>query len=487
MTRSSCWKTISLVCVLIAVTAMSSHGQTFTTLLTFNGPDGSYPGGFLVQGTDGDLYGTTVGSDTIFKITPGGILTTLYTFSGPDGRDPIGLTLGTDENFYGTASEGGSYTACPAGCGTVFKITAAGALTTLHSFDSTDGSFPAGVVVQGTDGNFYGTTEYGGANSCIGYGSGCGTIFKISSTGTFTTLHSFNGTDGSSPVAGLVEGIDGNFYGTTLSGGANGFGTVFKITPAGVLTTLHSFCAETGCTDGQSPFAGLIQATDGNFYGTTTSGGNMYCYYGAQGGTIFKVTPGGRLTTLHSFCYSEGRGPESPLTQATDGKLYGTARSGGNGGNGNCTAVFDPGCGTMFKIPMGGVLTNAVHTFDFTDGDLPVAGLVQATSGTLYGTTVYGGKGTYAFGTVFSQTLPGVQPFVTTLPTSRKVGQHVAILGTDLTGATSVTFNGTPATFTVVSSTEISTTVPIGSTTGTVKVVTSSGTLSSNVPFRVTK
>ena len=289
------------------------------------------------------------------------------------------------------------------------------------------------------------------------------------------------------PLAGLVAGTDGNFYGTTLSGGANSFGTVFKITPAGVLTTLHSFCAQTGCTDGQSPFAGLIQATDGNFYGTTTSGGSMYCYYGAQGGTIFKVTPGGRLTTLHSFCYSEGRGPESPLTQATDGRLYGTARSGGNGGNGNCTAVFDPGCGTMFKIALGGVLTNAVHTFDFTDGDLPVAGLVQATSGTLYGTAAYGGKGTYAYGTLFSQTLPGVQPFVTTLPTSRKVGQHVAILGTDLTGATSVTFNNKSATFTVVSSTEISTTVPTGATTGTVQVVTPSGTLSSNVPFRVTK
>ena len=183
MTRLRCWKTICLICVVCAMATVFSSAQTFTTLLTFNGSNGSSPGSFLVQGTDGNLYGTTVGSGTIFKITPAGTLTTLYTFSGPDGWDPVGLALGTDESFYGTASEGGSYAACPAGCGTVFKITADGVLTTLHSFASTDGSYPVGVVVQGTDGNFYGATEYGGANSCEGYASGCGTIFKISFKG----------------------------------------------------------------------------------------------------------------------------------------------------------------------------------------------------------------------------------------------------------------------------------------------------------------
>jgi uncharacterized repeat protein (TIGR03803 family) len=483
----SYWKIVCVGCALFAATAIGSQAQKFTTLVTFNGSNGSYPGGSLVQGTDGDLYGTTVGSDTVFKMTPDGTLATLYSFSGQaDGRSPVaGLALGTDENFYGTTAEGGSNAACAAGCGTVFNITRDGVLTTLHAFDSTDGSYPVGAVVQGTDGNFYGTTEYGGANSCVGNAPGCGTIFKITSKGTFTTVHSFNGTDGSQPVAGLVEGIDGNFYGTALSGGANGFGTVFKVSPKGTLTTLYSFCAQVGCTDGQSPFAGLIQATDGNFYGTTASGGSSYCYYGQQGGTIFKITPGGRLTTLHSFCYSEGRIPEAPLIQATDGKLYGAAKFGGNGGNGNCTAVFDPGCGTMFKIVLGSASTTLVHTFNFTDGDTPSAGLVQATSGTLYGITTNGGQGRYAYGTIFSQSA-GLGAFVTTLPTSRKVGQHVAILGTNLTGATSVTFNGTSAAFTIVSSTEISTIVPTGATTGPVVVTTTSGTLKSNKQFRIT-
>ena len=415
------------------------------------------------------------------------MLTTLYTFSrldGPNGATPVaGLALGTDEKFYGTTAEGGPSTACGGGCGTVFKITREGALTTLHTFNSTDGSSPVAAVVEGTDGNFYGTTEYGGVNSCVGYTSNCGTIFKIKSNGTFTLLHSFNGTDGSQPLGGLVEGTDGNFYGTTLSGGANALGTIFKINAKGNLTTLYSFCAQVGCTDGSAPFAGLIQGTDGNFYGTTSSGGGSYCYYGESGGTIFKITPGGRLTTLHSFCYSEGFAPEAPLAQATDGKLYGTAKWGGNGGNGYCTAVFDPGCGTIFKVPLSGVSTTAVHTFDWTDGDLPSAALVQATNGILYGTTTSGGTGA---GTIFSQSF-GAQPFVITLPISRKMGQHVAILGTDLTGATSVTFNGTSATFTVVSSTEISTTVPTGATTGPVMVTTPSGTLKSNNNFRVTQ
>ena len=212
----------------------------------------------------------------------------------------------------------------------------------------------------------------------------------------------------------------------------------------------------------------------------------MYCYYGQQGGTVFKMTPQGKVTTLHSFCFTEGRAPESALVQATDGNLYGTANLGGNGGDGWCTAVFDPGCGTIFKVAVDTGLSTLVHTFDWTDGDRPTAALIQGTNGNLYGTTPEGGSGNsdYALGTVFSQSF-GAQPFVTMLPTSRAVGQRVAILGSDLTGATSLTFNGTPATFTVVSSTEISTTVPSGATTGPVVVTTPSGALTSNVSFRI--
>ena len=438
-----------------------------------------------MQGTDGNLYGTTTSPSIVFKMTPAGTLTTLYTFTGQgDGNIPLGLTLGTDGVLYGITQWGGLKTNCGLGCGTLFKITEAGVLTTLHSFNASDGTYPAGTLIQGTDGNFYGTTAAGGANdSCSWQGAlGCGTIFKISSTGTFTTLHNFNNADGSLPIGGLVQGTDGNFYGTTSLGGAYSGGTVFKITAGGTLTTLYSFCAQTGCTDGQEPDAGLLQAADGNFYGSTVGGGNQYCYYGAQGGTIFKITSKGKLTTLHSFCYTEGRGPAAPLIQVTSGDLYGSADNGGNGGNGNCTAVFDPGCGTLFKVNLNTALTTAVHTFNYVNGDRPDTALLQATSGVLYGTTPEGGTGFYGAGTVFSLSF-GAPPFVTLLPATRKAGQHVNILGTDLTGASSVTFNGTPATFAIISSTEISATVPTGATTGPVVVTTPSGPLTSNKNF----
>src|SRR5438552_3203503 len=289
-----------------------------------------------------------------------------------------------DGNFYGTTIQGGSSTSCYGGCGTVFKIIPAGVATALHSFDPAGGGSPSGALIQGTDGNFYGTTQIGGANnSCDNGGpTGCGTIFKLTSGGTLTTLHSFNGTDGWKPFARLVQGTDGNFYGTTELGGVYGGGKVFRMTPAGALTTLYSFCAQTGCTDGQAPFAALIQSSNGNFYGTTGGGGSNYCVYGYQGGTIFKITPRGTLTTLSSVCVY----PEAPLIRATNGNLYGTTVWGGNGTNSFCTADFGIGCGTVFRITPGEVLST-IHDFNNTDGALVYGGLLQATNGTLYGTT----------------------------------------------------------------------------------------------------
>jgi uncharacterized repeat protein (TIGR03803 family) len=455
--------------------------QTFTTVFSFNGSNGSIPLG-LVQATDGNLYGTTQALDgTIFKITPSGTLTTLFTFNGlnnDSGAVPAaGLVQGTDGNFYGTTSEGGAN-----GDGTVFKITPGGTLTTLHSFDFTDGEAPLAALVQGTDGNLYGTTEYGGAISCVdesGINIGCGTIFKITPSGTLTTLHSFDKTDGSGP-GGLVQGTDGNFYGTTIQGGANGAcndgtvgsgcGTVFKITPGGTLTTLSNFSNYP--TDGISPLAGLIQATDGNFYGTNSSGGVNF------DGTVFKITPSGTLTALHSFDATDGDGPAAALVQATDGNFYGTTLGGGANSY-----------GTVFQMTPSGTLTT-LHSFDNSDGRNPNA-LIQDTSGTLYGTTARGAStiGKYhrcsgVCGTVFSVSVD-LSPFVKAHPGSGKVGAAINILGTDLTGATSVTFNGTAAKFTVVSSSKITTTVPTGATTGEVQVVTPSGTLLSNVSFRV--
>jgi uncharacterized repeat protein (TIGR03803 family) len=455
--------------------------QTFRTLHSFDYTDGRGPDAGLVQATDGNLYGTTGaggagwlgGEGTVFKITPSGTLTTLYSFcmqiGCPDGEAPVaGLVQATDGNFYGTASCAGGIALCD---GTVFKITPAGTLTTLHSFGGTDGTSPFGGLVQATDGNLYGTTWVGGTY-------GVGTVFKITPGGMFTTLLSFDGTDGSSPWAGLVQGTDGNLYGTTWEGGTYVGGTVFKITPGGMLTTLHSFDG----TDGWDPKAGLVQATDGNLYGTTISGGGNVCdLYGSLVlcGAVFKITPGGMLTTLHSFDGTDGWEPIAGVVQATDGNFYGTTPFGG--ANSCESSEYIVGCGTVFKIIPSGMLTT-LHSFDGTDGWEPIAGLVQATDGNFYGTTCSGGANGY--GTVFSMSV-GLPPFVETQPTSGKVGAAVEILGSDLTDATSVTFNGTAAPFKVVSSSQITTDVPAGATTGKVQVVTPSGTLLSNVPFRV--
>ena len=233
--------------------------------------------------------------------SPAQVLTTLHSFAGGDGASPLfaGLVQATDGNFYGTTVAGGAYNS-----GTVFKISFSGTLTTLHSFNGADGAASYAGLVQATDGNFYGTTIAGGA-------SNTGTVFKITPSGTLTTLYSFcsqaNCADGTNPRAGLVQAIDGNFYGTTFGGGANDEGTVFKITPSGGLTTLYSFCGQANCADGQHPLAGLIQATDGNFYGTTWYGGAN------DEGTIFKIPPSGALTTLHSFGYLDGGYPYAGL------------------------------------------------------------------------------------------------------------------------------------------------------------------------------
>ena len=471
---------LTLVVVLVfgVVATPWAQAQTFKTLHSFDVTDGQYPEAGLVQGTNGDFYGTTYfggtgtacfsGCGTVFKITPSGALTTLHSFDITDGSWIIaGLVQGTNGDFYGTTFEGGASDNCFDGCGTIFKITPSGTLTTLHSFNFyTDGASPEAGLVQGTNGDFYGATEEGGAN-------GYGTVFKITPSGTLTTLHSFDVTDGANPLAGLVQATNGRFYGTTGGGGTStacfsGCGTVFKITPSGALTTLHSF----DNTDGANPYAALVQATNGDFYGTTYFGGTgTACFSGC--GTVFKITPSGALTTLHSFDNTDGANPYAALVQATNGDFYGTTGEGGANGY-----------GTVFKITPSGTLTT-LHTFAGypTDGGTPVAGLVQATNGKFYGTTFQGGAN--GDGTVFSVSV-GLGPFVETQPTSDKVGAVVKILGTDLIGTTSVTFNGTAATFAVVSSSEIKTAVPTGATTGTVKVTTPKGTLKSNVVFRVT-
>jgi uncharacterized repeat protein (TIGR03803 family) len=453
------------VCILWAMAAIGLPAQTFTTLHSFDVADGQYPQSALVQGANGQLYGTTYdggasNDGTVFAITTSGTLTTLHSFDGTDGSLLIsGLLQATDGNFYGATFEGGIGDYCRGGCGTLFKITPSGTLTTFHTFDYTDGSNPQGNLIQAANGIFYGTTSGGGAN-------GFGTVFEITIPGTLTTLHSFDFyTDGSSPIGGLIQAADGNFYGTTYDGAANGDGTVFEITPNGTLTTLHTFDG----TDGTFPYAGLVQATNGEFYGTTEEGG-------ANGlGTVFKITSSGALTTLHSFDTTDGATPVAALVQATNGQFFGTTYYGGIDGD-----------GTAFVITPSGALTT-LHNFDTTDGSAPYAAVVQSTNGKLYGTTFLGGSGSACAGgcgTVFSLSV-GLGPFVEPQTTSGKVGTTVKILGTNLTGATSVSFDGTAAAFTVVSSSLISANIPVGATTGAIQVKTPGGTLKSNVVFRV--
>ena len=495
--------------LLWAAAAVALPAQTFTTLYSFDGRYGDYPYASMVQGSDGNFYGTTADGGandvcglnlsescgTVFKITPSGTLTTIHSFDYTDGASPFaGLVLGTDGNFYGTTPMGGTSDFCDSeyGCGTIFRITPSGTLTTLYSFcsvsDCADGGIPEAGLVQGADGDFYGTTIAGGPKGLI---YGYGTVFKITQSGTLTTLHSFDDKDGDYPGT-LIQATNGDFYGTTNSGGTdldcqpNGpCGTVFKITSSGTFTTLHNF----DNADGSGP-GNLVQGTDGNLYGTTEFGGTVTtgkcAHYPVGCGTVFKITPSGTLTTLYNFCSQGGSScpdgflPRGGLVQGTDGNFYGTTNRGG--ANTHC---YDGTCGTLFSITPGGTLTT-LHSFDGTDGSCPAAAPAQGTNGQFYGTTPLGGAngGGFGDGTVFSLSV-GLKPFVETVPTSGTVGTAVNILGSNLAGATSVTFNGTAAVFTVVSKTLITTVVPAGATTGTVEVVRPNGKGLSNVPFTV--
>jgi len=474
---------------LCAATAMVSPAQSFKTLVNFNGTDGEHPFAPLIQGGDGNLYGTTAGDSisnggTVFKTTTNGGLKTLHSFGGPDGFEPYGgLVQAADGNFYGTTYSGGA-----SGNGTVFRITPTGTLVVLHSFcqtDCSDGANPVPGLTLGADGQFYGTTSVGGSG-------GMGTVFRMTPSGVITTLHSFDGSDGATPEAGLIQTPDGSFYGTTYNGGNDngpclsfktvGCGTLFRVTPDGGFTTLYFFCSQTYCADGANPVAVLTEASDGALYGTTSAGGiTFYCQTGC--GTIFKVTPGAALTTLYTFCSqsgcTDGMLPTGTLVRATDGNFYGTTV--GGGGDANCSS-YGEGCGTVFKVTSTGQLTTLV-LFNFNTGGAPWAGLLQDTNSIFYGTTM-SGTGTSSLGTIFGLS-EGLRPFIETQPTFGKVGANVTLLGTNLTGAKSVTFNGTAAQFTVVSKSEIKTTVPAGATTGKVEVVAPQGTLVSNVDFRV--
>lgn len=327
----------------------------FSVLYSFPGPWGAPSS--LIQASDGNLYGTTIwgggssncsstdGCGAVYRITLQGVFTTLYSFNKAAG--PSSLIEASDGNFYGTTNYGGPSTNCYLGCGTIFRLTPGGALTTLYIFSGSDGSQP-GQLIQATDGNFYGITG-GGAN-------GDGTVFKLTAGAALTTLYSFRGADGFEPTS-LIQVKNGNFYGLTVAGGAYNAGTAFELTSTGTLTPVYSFCAQKQCADGNEPIT-LMQASDGNLYGTTVWGGNAP----EGGGTIFEIS-GGTLTTIHKFTptsgsYLGGSGPEERLVQAADGSFYSTTFGGGT--NNNC----GNNCGTVFTFgPATATLSRTSSTF----------------------------------------------------------------------------------------------------------------------------
>jgi len=440
---------VFLMC--LSMTVGASAQVTFINLYNFTGaPSVSQPQASLIQGTDGNFYGVSDGGaynyGTVFKITPTGVLTILHNFcaqSGcPDGSDPNGpLLLAPDGNFYGTTGRSG---AGP----TIYKITPNGNLTTLFTFPFA--TAPNGGLVVGSDAYLYGTTR-GGPNDP-------GTVFKISPAGTFSTVYNFcsldNCADGANPQAGLVIANDGNLYGTTYGGGI-GDGTIFEISPQGTFKTIYgAFCR--WCATGANPATALTQNSDGNFYGTTS-------FAGRSRGTVFEITPSGTMI----FNALVTNDPNSPLLLSA-GRIFGTAVYGDN-----------DGFGSIFTTdPTRRVTT--LYSFQGGDGEAP-SGLMQGTNGVFYGTTVLGGP----YGGTFYSLSVGLPPFVAFVQAWGKVGQTRGILGQGFTGTAAVSFNGIPASFTVISDTYLVATVPAGATTGPVTVATPNGTLTSNVRFRI--
>jgi len=374
---------------------------TETNLHSFAGPsaDGDNPFAGLVQGSDGNFYGTTqyggaTTNGTVFRISSSGSYSLLYSFGSPphDAANPVGpLVQGTDGNFYGTTINGGTNYS-----GTVFRITPGGSETIFYTFHGSpsDGFGPYAGLVLGSDGNFYGTTGGGGM---YGGAIGFGTVFRITPGGSEMLLWQFGGSpnDGRYAWPGLVQGTDGNFYGTTTYGGTNNAGTVFQISPGGNYTNLYSFLGPP--SDGANPYGSLAQGTDGNFYGTTINGGTN------NAGTVFRISPGGSYTLLHNFAGqpTDGAGPAG-LVQGSDGNFYGMSNGGGSGG---CSG----GCGTVFRITPGGsetVLYSLGSQPNDGNGPYQAAGLVQGSDGNFYGTTAYGGAGGGGSGTVFKLIVP---------------------------------------------------------------------------------
>jgi uncharacterized repeat protein (TIGR03803 family) len=388
--------TFSLAAVVVPA---QGQAQTFKVLHTFHGPNGNAPAGVLSRDAAGNLYGTTeaggswkcydVGCGTAFKLTKNGRQVWLHSFQGADGDGAYtGLLRDAAGNLFGTTLFGGS-TDCTSGCGTLFKLDSSGRETVLYKFKGPpDGNTPNSFLASDKLGNLYGVTEDGGEDSA-------GTVFKVDKRGRETILHNFTGgSDGCLPVAGLIADTSGNFYGVTGEGGVGlcdqGYGVVFRIDASGGLTVLHAFES----SDGAYPASLLLFDKAGNLYGTTEGGGSSECGYDGCG-VVFELSPqsggGWTETVLYEFCSlsgcDDGREPASgPLVRDSKGNLYGTTLFGGT--SRNCDGS---GCGTVFLLDAEGKEAVLYSFTDQTDGASPSAGLAAGPSGSLYGVTETGG------------------------------------------------------------------------------------------------
>ena len=531
---------LALTLALATLGISGAHAQTYTDIHDFDTPTLASPqySGILAQGRDGNLYGTAplggdFGRGGVFQITPSGAYTVIHSFDSTRANPYSGLTLGADGNFYGGTYNGGDF-----GFGTVFQITPGGTVTVLHSFALIEGAGPYAPPIQGTDGNVDGTTTIGG--------QGFGAVYKVTPAGGFTTLYAFDSTHGASPFAPLIQGKDGNFYGTTVGGGTTDFGTAFKITPSGALTVLYNFDS----THGSGPYSPLLQGSDGNFYGTARTGGsknnggvvfkltaakkpkltvlynfdatgatkdgvrpyaglvqandgNFYSVASAGGtnsaGTLYRISSTGVYATLYNFVSATGSLPFATLRQHTNGKFYGEATTGGALGHGALFS-FDAGLGPFITIrPTSGLVGQPV---DILGQSLSTATSVRFTPNVAASANVFGD--TYMTTAVPNNATTGVvkvllthghltsnQKFLVTPvvlsfnPPSGPVGTQVVITGNSLKGATKVMFGSKKAIFSVDSYTQITATVPVGAVTGKIQVTTPGGTAVSPTAFTV--
>jgi uncharacterized repeat protein (TIGR03803 family) len=528
---------VASMLALAALADPSAHAQ-YTDLHDFDTPSLASPQfpGMLAQGRDGNLYGTaqlggTSGRGGIFQVTPTGVYSLLYSFDNTIGVNPYsGLTLASDGSLLGANFNNGDK-----GFGTAFRFVPGGVPTTLHNFAVVEGSNPYAPPIQASDGNYYGVTSTGALGS--------GTVYKITSGGGFSVLYAFDGPHGSTPIAPLIQGTDGNLYGTTKVGGTFGFGTVFKITLGGTLTVLYNFDS----IHGANIFAPLVQGSDGNFYGTARDGGTKN-----NGGVVFKLTPTKKLTVLYNFDHTgaipDGNQPYAGLVQASDGKFYGTTSTGGTNSAGTLFRITSAGVYTKLYdfVPATGSLptstlrqhTNGKLYGEATTGgaanhgafysyDLhlkpfvivkPAAGVplqtVDILGGGLLGTTSVKFNGQFGSANIFSDTYitsdvasQATTGFVTvalahsTLKSNQKfrvlpvifsfnpgsggIGSSVVITGNSFTGATKVAFGSKKAVFSVNSYSQITATVPAGAKTGKIQVTTPGGIATSATDFTV--